>query len=188
LSPGATGFSKVGASLAVSSCVPKGNVLITTARPMALSSLATAGTGASGPDEAAATGADPGEDLGAADARGAEGGAADARGAEGGTAGERGAGSLGNAGADPDSPWERRGGAGGAAERTGAGGALLRAGSGALDARACGGSGGGTERVTGRGAGSGFFGEFGSSAMAGINLTRPRSARGLASGIVPEWP
>ncbi|HEY5376948.1 MAG TPA: hypothetical protein VIK01_24875 [Polyangiaceae bacterium] len=123
---------------------------------MARSSLATAGTGASGPDEGAPTGAD----LGRAATR----------------VGARGDGSLGNAGdGGPDSACGRRGGAGGAAERTGAGGALLRAGSGALDdTRACEGNGGGTERVTGRGAGSGFFGEFGSSAMAGINLTRPR--------------
>ncbi|HEY3664926.1 MAG TPA: dihydroorotase, partial [Polyangiaceae bacterium] len=179
-----TGLSNVGASLAVSSWVPKGSVLITTARPAALSSLATAGTGESGPLGGAAVGEDFGTGLGPTEARGADGGALGALG----TLATRGAGSLGSAGAGPDSPWERRGGAGGAAERTGAGGALLRAGSGALEARACGGSGGGTERVTGRGAGAGFFGEFGSSAMAGINLTRQRRPGGLLSRIVLRWP
>jgi len=82
------------------------------------------------------------------------------------------------AGADGVSSRPRLGAGGGAAERTGAGGALLRAGSGAFGARD-GGSGGGTER--GRALGADFFGEFGSSAIAGINLTRPSGAVGALS-------
>ncbi len=101
-------------------------------------------------------------------------------------------GGSGSEGTDGASSRERRGGAGGGpAERAGAGGALLRAGSGALGAREAGGSGGGTER--GRALGTGFFVGFGSSAMAGINLTRPlaavsavsRPSRGRAAGPLP---
>ena len=55
---------------------------------------------------------------------------------------------------------------------------MLRAGSGALGARD-GGNGGGTER--GRALGPDFFGEFDSSAITGINLTR--SLTGGRSGI-----
>jgi len=84
-----------------------------------------------------------------------------------------------NAGADGDSSRPRRGAGGGPAERIGAGGALLRAGSGALGARD-GGGGGGTER--GRALGTSFFGDFGSSAITGINLTRPLGAVGAVSG------
>jgi len=85
-------------------------------------------------------------------------------------------GGSGNTGAEGASSRPRRGAGGGTAERTGAGGALLRAGSGAFGARdgGEGGSGGGTD--LGRALGAGFFGEFGSSAITGINLTRPSAA------------
>ncbi len=121
---------------------------------MALSSLATAGTGARGAIAGAALGEGAGASVGPVP--------------------------PGRDGAGADSPFERRGGGGAGgpaervpAERTGAGGALLRASSGAFEPRDSGGNGGGTERETGRTAGAGFFGEFVSSAMTGINLSRP---------------
>ena len=57
---------------------------------------------------------------------------------------------------------------------------MLRAGSAALGARDGGGN-GGTERSTGRTLGADFFFEFGSSAMAGINLTRHLGPVGAGS-------
>jgi hypothetical protein len=161
-------LSSVGASLAVSSWVPKGKVLSTEARPAWLSSLATAGTGARGAalaagaeaGDEAALGEDVGEDLGAAGARDAWGPC--------GIAGPRAiCGSFGSEPAPSSSArLERRGAGGGPAVRT-APGTLLVLGSGALEVRT--GGGGGTERCSGRGAPVlGFFGELGSSAMAGI--------------------